>query len=125
MKSKKRLKIARIILTILVLTAGTFLYFNHGPKINIEYQSEFLLGEPVKIEIETYDDFKIHTPESLEISISNRYNKNESLTSEIKPYQEGKYELLIHPNFAGEYQVHVKYKDGTVNKTFNSSFKIE
>ncbi len=43
----------------------------------------------------------------------------------ISSYSEGKYELLITPNFAGEYQMHVTYDDKDVSKTFNDSFLIK
>ncbi len=125
MKSKKRLKITKIIFTIFLLSTGTFLYLNRGPRIQINYTSEFLLGKPVKIEIDTYNNFKLHTPETFKISISNRYNKNESLDSTINAYEEGKYELLITPNFAGEYQVHITYIDKGVTKNFTDAFLVE
>ncbi len=125
MKSKKRLKFTRILLTFLVLFIGSFLYLNRGPKVDIAYESDFLLGKPVKITITTYDNFKAKSPEKLTVSISNRYNKNEAMEKTINSYSEGQYELLITPNFAGEYQMHITYEDEDVSKTFNDSFLIK
>ncbi len=125
MKSKKRLKFTRILLTFLVLFTGSFLYLNRGPKVDIAYDSEFLLGKPVKITITTYENFKMKSPEKLTVSISNRYNKNEAMEKTIKSYSDGKYELLITPNFAGEYQMHITYEDNDVSKAFNDSFLIK
>lgn len=130
MAKKKRAKkgkfgFLKIIVTILILLACGFLYLSRGAKVEIDYNSEFLLGKPVEMTITTKKNFKIHTPESLTISVSNRYNQNESFEKELVAYDEGTYQLLITPAYAGEYTVDIQYQDGDDSKSFSDDFLIK
>lgn len=124
-RKKKKFGLLKIILTIIVLTLLAYLYLSRGAKVEVSYDSEFLLGQPFEMSIDTYDNFRKHSPESLTVSISNRYNQNESFSTELVPYEEGSYQLLITPSFAGEYTVNIKYQDEDVNKTFSDSFLVK
>ncbi len=125
MKKKKVIKFLKIILVLIVIFAGIFIYLGRGAKVDISYDSDFTLGNPVEITIKTYKNYKLYTPESLNVSLSNKYNKNASFTTEIKPYATGKYQLLVTPSYAGEYQLDLKYNDQGIHKTFDDSFLIE
>lgn len=125
MKSNKKFKFIKIILTFAVLAFGTITYLQRGAKIDISYSSEFAIGAPIKININTYDHYKPHSPETLKVNVYNKYNKDESITTTIKPYEEGKYQLVLTPNFAGEYRVNVQYTDGSTVKSLEDSFKVK
>ncbi len=130
MEKKKRTKkrkfgFVKILLTILILAVFGYLYFARGPKVNISYESDFLLGQPVEMTVETYRNFKSFTPETLTISVSNRYNQDASFTTELTAYDEGEYQLLITPEYAGEYTVTAKFVDGDMQKTVKDTFLIK
>lgn len=125
MKKKKLLKFLKIVFALIIIVAGIFIYLGRGAQVDISYDSDFTLGKPVEITIKTYNNYQLYSPESLTVSLSNKYNKNASFSTEIKPYAIGKYQLLVTPSYAGEYQLVLKYQDQGVEKTFNDSFLIE
>ncbi len=124
-KKKRKFGLLKIIFTILILVTCGFLYVSRGAKVEIEYDSEFLLGTPVEMTIKTYKNYKAYSPEKLTISVSNRYNQNASFEAELVPYEEGTYQLLITPEYAGEYIVDVNFQDQGINKSFDDSFTIK
>ncbi len=130
MEKKKRAKkrkfgLIKIIFTLLILGACTFLYLSRGAKVEITYESEFLLGKPVEMTIHSYKNFKEYTPESLTIAVGNKYNQNASFETELVAYDTGTYQLLITPEFAGEYTVDIQFKDEGINKSFKDTFLIK
>ncbi len=122
---KRKFALLKIIFTLLILGACSFLYLSRGAKVEITYESDFLLGKPVEMTIHSYKNFKEYTPESLTIAVSNRYNQDASFDTELVAYEEGTYQLLITPEFAGEYSVDIQFKDQGINKTFQDSFLIK
>ncbi len=125
MKKKKAIKFLKIIFALIIIGAGIFIYLGRGAKVDISYDSEFTLGKPIEITIKTYNNYKLYSPENLTVSISNKYNKNASFTTELDPYDTGKYQLLVTPNYAGNYQLDLEYKDQNVEKTFSDDFLVE
>lgn len=113
-----------IILTILVL-GSVFSFMNKSVyKIDVNYTSSYNVGEIVKIDIETKKGSQTIQPETLNISIYNKYNKNEKIETQLIPYAEGKYSLILTPQYSGEYIVNINMMvDGEIT-TFEDTYTI-
>ena len=78
--------------------------------IQVNLESEFIVNEPVRIEVETTKGFSLVDTKKIDISIFNKYNKNESITATIDSYTLGKYLFYVTPEYSGEYIINISAK---------------
>jgi hypothetical protein len=124
MKKSSVKSIISILLTLLVL-GSLFSFMNKSVyNIDVNYTSTYAVGEIVKIDIETKKGNQTVQPETLNISIYNKYNKNEKIETQLTPYAEGKYSLILTPQYSGEYIVNINMTiDGEIT-TFEDTYTI-
>ncbi len=125
MNRKKTNKIILLIIILVTLFVSLLLYFYNKPGIDVTYNSEYLLGEPHIVNIETKNNFKNSSPDKLDIHIYNKYNKDVSLDKTLTPYSEGHYSLVLTPEFAGDYIVNIDATFGEETVEYDDSFNIQ
>jgi len=109
MKSILKLLLNVILISLVI---SIFVGFINRNNINIQVnlESEFIVNEPVRIEVETTKGFSLVDTKKIDISIFNKYNKNESITATIDSYTLGKYLFYVTPEYSGEYIINISAK---------------
>ncbi len=123
--NKSSVKNITSILLTLVVIGSLFSFMNKSVySINVDYTSTYTVGEIVKIDIETKKGNQTIQPDALNISIYNKYNKNEKIETQLTSYADGKYSLILTPQYSGEYIVNINMTvDGEIT-TFEDTYTI-
>ncbi|MGL5021415.1 MAG: FixH family protein [Mycoplasmatales bacterium] len=96
-----------IILTLVIIVSIYSISQQSKYKIVTTYASEYNVGSTVKLEIETKKGQQVVQPETLNLVIYNKYNKNETVEAQLQPYEPGKYMIILTPQFTGDYIVNI------------------
>ncbi len=93
--------------------------------ITTRIDSSFLTGEKVYLHVDTNKGNKPLNPDSMFITIYNKYNKNEIIETELETFEDGKAFLLFSPRYAGEYIVDIDMEANGESHSYSTSFKLK
>lgn len=123
---KKILKTTfNIILTLVIVLSIYSISQQSKYKIQTTYTSEYTVDSILKLDIVTKKGNKPVEAESLNVSIYNKYNKNDTIDSQLSAYEPGKYMLIISPQFTGDYIVNINMVHDSITTVLGETFNIK
>lgn len=107
MKKKSKLKLISAAL-VAVIAIGVY-SLTTNQEISIEMaEVSGSVNVPIAIDLTTKKGPYEFNPKQMTITISHKYNSDETYKFEAVPYTTGQYQLIFYPNYSGEYKVAIE-----------------
>lgn len=118
---KKNMSVILIICVVVALIWGIREY--NVPKLEVEYNENVKINEPVIFNIKTKQYNRYITLKNIRLTLQHKYNKDEAIDKKLISYKAGNYQLIYYPVDPGEYSGILSIKMG--NELITQNLQVE
>lgn len=126
MKNFLKLDVTPYILAIfgIIFLIAAFYSYKQPLSYELTTSATPTVETPVTISLAITKQLAPYTPEVVNITLTHKYNTDESYEFNVESYEKGKYQFMFTPHYSGDYYVSIEVTDNGKSQVFNDTINI-